>query len=185
MPDPLHDAGQALVNLDCPCGQGHPCSPMCSCANGIYSGGCMRCCRYGSDAQRKEMATRIVGNEIAIQRKIAALQSALSLATAQRDAGLVWKPMSEVPDRSGRMFVLVKRVGGCRILVHPAEFANDPSPQWYWGGTRHPVTDDVKLFGWAYEPDPARVLASLDHSVAATDMIEPGAAEGAEKAGGQ
>lgn len=40
----------------CPCTLIEPCSSTCSCANPIMSGGCARCCKYGSLEQRKEMA---------------------------------------------------------------------------------------------------------------------------------
>ena len=36
----------------CPCLYVEPCSPLCSCANPGQSGGCERCCRYGSLEQR-------------------------------------------------------------------------------------------------------------------------------------
>lgn len=44
----------------CPCEFGEPCSGHCTCANQFASGGCMRCCRYGSEEQQKAAAKRIV-----------------------------------------------------------------------------------------------------------------------------
>jgi hypothetical protein len=43
----------------CPCKYGTPCHSRCTCANGLYSGGCYCCCSYGSDEQRKAQAKRL------------------------------------------------------------------------------------------------------------------------------
>lgn len=47
----------------CPCTLTTPCSSACTCANQIMSGGCNRCCRYGSEEQRKAAAEAIVERE--------------------------------------------------------------------------------------------------------------------------
>jgi len=44
----------------CPCLYVEPCSINCSCANQYMSGGCMRCCTYGSFEQRVAMAQHLV-----------------------------------------------------------------------------------------------------------------------------
>ena len=44
----------------CPCEWTTPCDPDCSCINPVMSRGCDRCCRYGSDLQRKYAAEYIV-----------------------------------------------------------------------------------------------------------------------------
>jgi hypothetical protein len=37
-----------------------PCTPNCSCVEPFLSGGCLCCCRYGSDEQRLAMAEFMV-----------------------------------------------------------------------------------------------------------------------------
>lgn len=47
-------------NRGCPCMYlEEPCHPHCTCRNGLYSTGCMFCCRYGSMDQRKAKAEQI------------------------------------------------------------------------------------------------------------------------------
>jgi hypothetical protein len=53
----------------CPCLYVTPCSQHCSCANGIMSGGCTRCCAYGSLAQRKAAAERLAGVPVSPPRE--------------------------------------------------------------------------------------------------------------------
>lgn len=57
----LKDYADALQGQrdGCPCLVVEPCSPHCSCANPIMSGGCQRCAKYGSDEQRKTHAQHI------------------------------------------------------------------------------------------------------------------------------
>lgn len=43
----------------CPCLYVEPCFPSCTCATPVLSGGCDRCCRYGSLEQRKAAAKRL------------------------------------------------------------------------------------------------------------------------------
>jgi hypothetical protein len=55
-------------NRSCPCTYVEPCSSNCSCANSVMSGGCSRCCSYGSIEQRMNAAKRLAkiideGNE--------------------------------------------------------------------------------------------------------------------------
>lgn len=45
----------------CPCLYGDPCSDVCTCVNPVMSGGCERCCSYGSLEQRQEKAKRLIG----------------------------------------------------------------------------------------------------------------------------
>lgn len=47
----------------CPCEWTEPCDPRCTCAVPFSSVGCRRCCKYGSDEQRKGMAEIIVARE--------------------------------------------------------------------------------------------------------------------------
>lgn len=44
----------------CPCTYGNPCSDRCTCAVPSSSTGCLRCCRYGSEEQRRAAADRII-----------------------------------------------------------------------------------------------------------------------------
>ena len=53
----------------CPCLFTTPCKRTCTCANGVQSGGCQRCARYGNAEQRKVAALSLVEQE----RKAAAL----------------------------------------------------------------------------------------------------------------
>lgn len=43
----------------CACTLIQPCSDVCSCANPLMSGGCARCCTYGSPTQKKAAALYI------------------------------------------------------------------------------------------------------------------------------
>ena len=59
----------------CPCYVlNEPCIPQCTCVNGFMSGGCRRCARYGSLAQRRSAA-----------RRLAAAQAEIARLTAERD----------------------------------------------------------------------------------------------------
>ena len=60
------DRAWAEARSSCPCQYVEliePCGPHCSCANPVMSGGCSRCCRYGSKKQRMVMAQAIVARE--------------------------------------------------------------------------------------------------------------------------
>jgi len=50
-----------IVELEgaCPCKHIEPCRLNCTCANPTSSGGCSRCCSYGSKEQQKAMAERL------------------------------------------------------------------------------------------------------------------------------
>lgn len=45
----------------CPCLLAEPCSPNCTCASPVMSGGCRRCATYGSLQQRQAAAQRLAG----------------------------------------------------------------------------------------------------------------------------
>lgn len=66
----------------CPCTLTKPCMDVCSCANMVYSGGCLRCCRYGSEDQRKERA-EIIAN---VEKQAAHHKELLMLAAPILDA---------------------------------------------------------------------------------------------------
>lgn len=51
------------------------CSENCTCANQFKSGGCSRCCKYGSEEQKLAAANRLVGTE----RLVVAIIEALSV----------------------------------------------------------------------------------------------------------
>jgi len=60
--DVCHKFGDPLkppAPSTCPCTRAQPCSSSCSCANPLLSGGCTRCCGYGSASQRLEAAERL------------------------------------------------------------------------------------------------------------------------------
>lgn len=52
-------AENAELKRGCPCTYGSPCSIRCTCAQPFYSGGCRRCCLYGSEDQRRAAASRL------------------------------------------------------------------------------------------------------------------------------
>lgn len=57
-----HDTAAAQGQAaGCPCNYIEPCSQACSCANPVMSGGCQRCCKYGSLEQRREAARQLAG----------------------------------------------------------------------------------------------------------------------------
>lgn len=68
---PVEVAALRKAVRGCPCELVEPCSPSCTCANGMLSGGCSRCARYGSLEQRTEAAKWLVEQEA----KLSALQS--------------------------------------------------------------------------------------------------------------
>lgn len=43
----------------CPCLHTTPCTTQCTCINAFMSAGCLRCCSYGSDEQRRAAAEHI------------------------------------------------------------------------------------------------------------------------------
>jgi hypothetical protein len=47
----------------CPCEFGNPCSLTCTCAHPVLSGGCRRCCKYGSKEQQENMAKILIEKE--------------------------------------------------------------------------------------------------------------------------
>lgn len=50
-----------MTHEGCPCLYVTSCCESCTCANPLLSGGCLRCCRYGSLEQRKATAQRLAG----------------------------------------------------------------------------------------------------------------------------
>lgn len=50
-----------LKKTSCPCTHGFPCAEDCSCIRPYSSKGCSRCCRYGSDEQKKQQS-EIINN---------------------------------------------------------------------------------------------------------------------------
>lgn len=50
---------ESEIRSGCPCTIIAPCSTACTCANGVMSGGCSRCARYGGPEQRTAAAERI------------------------------------------------------------------------------------------------------------------------------
>jgi hypothetical protein len=47
------------MSKSCPCYYTTPCMSQCTCANPVRSGGCQRCCAYGSEEQRKSKAEKL------------------------------------------------------------------------------------------------------------------------------
>lgn len=48
-----------MKNESCPCSKVTPCSTNCSCSNKLMSGGCARCCSYGSAEQQLNAAVKL------------------------------------------------------------------------------------------------------------------------------
>lgn len=61
--NPLKAENQRLAELQksCPCQWTAPCEADCTCAQPGSSHGCARCCRWGSDKQRRGMAEHLAG----------------------------------------------------------------------------------------------------------------------------
>ena len=55
----LANVGDPTVGVSCPCELFIPCSDVCSCAFPFRSGGCSRCCKYGSAEQKLASAKRL------------------------------------------------------------------------------------------------------------------------------
>jgi hypothetical protein len=56
------DRIEELEQHQCPCLiADKPCMDRCSCVNRVSSRGCLCCCKYGSEEQRKAAANRLVG----------------------------------------------------------------------------------------------------------------------------
>lgn len=70
----LHERDVELARLrrSCPCTRATPCKSLCSCAHPEASGGCERCCRYGSEEQRQKNAEEIVVTDEHLRRLEAA-----------------------------------------------------------------------------------------------------------------
>ena len=77
-----HDETKEKKTSGCPCTLVDPCGKNCSCSNSLLSGGCTRCCSYGSLEQRKAMAQRIVDMEE--EFKEYALETFYEIATLEK-----------------------------------------------------------------------------------------------------
>lgn len=72
----------------CPCRHVTPCRDTCSCACMFQSGGCLRCCSFGSLAQRQAKAERMVAeavDHVRLRAEAAQLKIKLAAMTAARD----------------------------------------------------------------------------------------------------
>lgn len=58
----------------CACEFGNPCKSTCTCANPFMSGGCQRCCKYGSKEQQEGMANALARNELLLNAAVKALE---------------------------------------------------------------------------------------------------------------
>ena len=85
---------QAAARSGCPCRLVQPCKPECSCASRVQSGGCDRCCTYGSDEQRQAKAEWIVARNARVLPVIEAARQALVLACPGCRAG--WPNFDEL-----------------------------------------------------------------------------------------
>ena len=63
----------AELGQGCPCLYVEPCSYACSCASPGVSGGCERCCRYGSLEQRQAQAERLAERDRKHAEDVAAM----------------------------------------------------------------------------------------------------------------
>ena len=64
-----------MPNKSCPCEFNTPCSSTCSCANQFMSGGCRRCCKYGSVEQQEKAARILIAQENLALEAIRALEA--------------------------------------------------------------------------------------------------------------
>ena len=113
------------ISEGCPCTLIGPCSVNCTCANPVMSGGCSRCCRYGSLEQRTAQAQRLAAPEISeamlpesgidiyVHREGGKLPihiSRSSLLAALREARKEGNDKATRSRRRGRMLIKAKRI---------------------------------------------------------------------------
>lgn len=84
-------SGKSTSRKTCPCEFGNPCSSNCTCANQYMSGGCRRCCKYGSKEQQEGMANAINHNELLLKEAIKALEAIALLGGNLSDEALTSK----------------------------------------------------------------------------------------------
>lgn len=72
----------------CPCEFGNPCSSNCTCANSFMSGGCQRCCKYGSEEQQANAARRLLEQENLLSLAIKTLEDITRLGGNLSDEAL-------------------------------------------------------------------------------------------------
>lgn len=63
----MNTGNEMLGGKICVCELAEPCMSQCTCANGVMSGGCLRCATYGSAEQREASAKRIAVASSAVQ----------------------------------------------------------------------------------------------------------------------
>lgn len=63
------------IDDSCPCVHTTPCDERCTCVSPASSVGCVRCCRYGSDDQRRVAAERLARMPAEIELLRAALEA--------------------------------------------------------------------------------------------------------------
>jgi hypothetical protein len=61
-------AALPIERRSCPCLYVDPCRPSCTCASSWMSGGCDRCCTFGSLEQRKAIARHLAASSTAAER---------------------------------------------------------------------------------------------------------------------
>jgi hypothetical protein len=81
---------QTSSESGCPCLLIEPCSYACTCRNPTMSGGCERCCRYGSLSQRTAKAKRLA------ERANALLDLGLKLSEQEQYTSKVCDKLAEV-----------------------------------------------------------------------------------------
>jgi hypothetical protein len=82
------------MSQSCPCEYVAPCKPSCTCARPHMSGGCRRCCAYGSDEQRLARARKLVAMEDGFAELMAACSLGLDalVSLQDRDDGSLVSP---------------------------------------------------------------------------------------------
>lgn len=102
----MNDAGTTALMGGCPCLYVEPCSSACTCANPTMSGGCSRCCRYGSPSQRRAAAEHLVKQELAAEREQAGVSGPYRSQQKRLMNQLGRPPEDTIRDQAARIATL-------------------------------------------------------------------------------
>lgn len=95
----------------CPCEFNNPCTPHCSCARPFMSGGCRRCCKYGSKEQQAGMAKYLLAQEDAFNKAIEALSAISKIGSLISDGRLIAKTGKDSDAAyRGQMYVSARKI---------------------------------------------------------------------------
>ena len=116
----------------CPCKYlDDPCSPGCTCVNGLSSSGCLYCATYGSIEQRKAAAERIAG---LIKKGLSSSAKVEADKEEKTDIDLNVAILFNQPHKESDVVVAIMNAiaeleEGCSIVISPAKVEGDAD---YW-----------------------------------------------------